>query len=110
MSGWWRPRIAGLRLAAAPSAKTEPTPPSRHWRKTQREGRTLWRAPPAGTIAALGSRLWDRRQRRTAARSIPGAELLHCFRDEIAEAVEQTIAYTRTMRSYDGLELDAIDE
>jgi hypothetical protein len=37
-------------------------------------------------------------------------ELLHCVRDEIAEAVEQTIAYTRTMRSYDGLELDAIHE
>jgi hypothetical protein len=37
-------------------------------------------------------------------------ELLHCVRDEIAEAVEHTIAYTRTMRSYDGLEMEAIHE
>src|SRR3954447_3051979 len=38
------------------------------------------------------------------------AELLHCVRDEIAEAVEKTIAQTRTMRSYDGLAPEAIHE
>src|SRR4051812_12406604 len=38
------------------------------------------------------------------------AELLLCVRDEIAEAVEKTIAQTRTMRSYDGLAPEAIHE
>src|SRR3954453_13159440 len=38
------------------------------------------------------------------------AELLLCVRDEIAEAVEKTIAQTPTMRSYDGLAPEAIHE
>src|SRR3954449_11936784 len=38
------------------------------------------------------------------------AGLLGCVRDEIAAAVEKTIAHTRTMRSYDGLAPEAIHE
>ena len=36
------------------------------------------------------------------------SELLHAVRDEIAEAIENTVAFTRLMRSYDDVPTDAI--